>query len=169
MLNKTTKIHLLYSLLNVLFNNLWLCSCDIHYLFNICQAGRWCTQPTSRPTFLVAHLLFVMLRTSTWHPLIQLNTITLDSHIILFFFFLRVADKHSWFCVKERVKSPLLIPGTTRSDWKVKETPHWSSSLMVFSLSGTLASCLVRSSHIAGHYFRSLQTNHVYTRAGDSS
>lgn len=53
-------------------------------------------------------------------------------------FLLQVADKHSWFCVKERVKSPLLIPGTTRSDWKVKETPHWSSSLMVFSLSSTL-------------------------------
>lgn len=68
------------------------------------------------------------------------------------FFPLRAADKHSWFCVKERVKSPLLIPATTRSDWKVKETPHWSSSLMVFSLSGALASCLVRSSCMAGHY-----------------
>lgn len=99
-------------------------------LFNdllvICRAGQW-----SQPTFLVAYISCLSC-SGLQHDLIQLNTITLGSHIILFFFCRRVADKHSWFCVKWRVKSPLLIPGTTRSDSKVKETPHWSSSLMVF-------------------------------------
>lgn len=118
--------------------------------------AQWGKYSTSPPTSLAPDLLFVMLRSSTWHHLIQLNTITLDSHIILLLFPFELLTSTLGF-VWKGVKSPLLIPGTTRSDWKVKEASHWSSCLMVFSLSTTLASCLVRSSFTEAHYLRSLQ------------
>lgn len=65
-----------------------------------------------RATFLICHAPVFNMTPS--------NPIKDDNpgpgHIILLSFSLRVADKHAWFCVKERVKSPLLIPGTATSD-----------------------------------------------------